>query len=327
MSINTKVLVDTLVESGKFDKQEATLKVKAAIEAVQKALPGSEDETIEKMVKRKILKATSTPTGEKFDGVCVACTEKQDANGIAKAIAMKAYKADPMTAVQDGIVKIVGEKIVPLDTRRFIDRAEKYENRNFGKALPTRMQRAVYFVIDKDGENVLTRAYGDVDPEVGMRYEIYGKMTGGGNITISKTGIRPVEKVDDVWKFVYEAASESDFAVSIEDIAGMDKNKVVIVNGVVKYSGETANGAMLVVGEDESEATTAAFAFPGVCADTMMCCEADTEVIVFGKVLESEDRENPGEMRKAISAIGVVPNPDSMKAVDALKDLDELFMN
>ena len=323
MSINTKVLVDTLVESGKFNKKEATLKVKAAIEAVQKALPGSEDETIEKMVKRKILKATSPSTGEKFDGVCVACTEKQDANGIAKKIALAAYKVDPMTAVQDGIVKIVDEKIVPLDNRRFIDRAEKYENRNFGKTLPIRMQREVYFVIN----NVLTRAYGNVDPEVGMRYEIYGKMTGGGNITISKTGIRPVEKVGDVWKFVYEAVSESDFAVSIDDIAGMDKNKVVIINGVVKYSGETTNGAMLVVGEDESETTVAAFAFPGVCADTMMCCEADTEVIVFGKVLESEDRENPGKMRKAISAIGVVPNPESMKAIDALKDLDELFMN
>ena len=67
---------------------------------------------------------------------------------------------------------VQGEKI--LDNRH-LDNAQTMENRMYGKPLPTRMQREVFFIIDKDGENVLTRAYGDVDPEVGVRYEIYGK--------------------------------------------------------------------------------------------------------------------------------------------------------
>ncbi len=328
MSVNVKELVELLVESGKFDKATATKKVKAAVAAVTKALPGAEDETIEKLVRRKIQKAVTVPASDKFEGICVAYSEKQDANRFSKDKALKLYEDDPMRAVQDGFVKVQGEKVIPLDNRRYIDNAQTMENRMYGKPLPTRMQREVFFIIDKDGENVLTRAYGDVDPEVGGKYEIYGRMTGAGNITIAKgAGIRPNGKVDDFWECVYETASASEFAVGIEDIADIAKNRLAIINGVVRYSGETRNGAMLIVGEDDSEASIAAFAFAGVTADTMMCCEPETEVIVIGRVLETEDRDNPGEMRKAISAIGVIPNPMSMKAVDALRDIDELFMN
>ena len=80
MSVNVKELVEMFVESGKFDKATATEKVKAAVAAVTKALPGAEDETIEKLVRRKIQKAVTVSASDKFEGICVAYWEKQDAN-------------------------------------------------------------------------------------------------------------------------------------------------------------------------------------------------------------------------------------------------------
>lgn len=326
MSINKKELINLLVESNAFDKKVAAEKVDAVVEAVKKALPDAEDDTIEKMVRRRIQKVVSAPKSDKYEGVCVAASERTDANEISKKVALKVYRNDPMMAVQDGYVKIVGEEIIPLDNRKFIDRAQTMKNRNYGKPLPTKMQREVVFITEKNGDKVLTRAFGDVNPEVGKVYEIYGKMTGGGNITISKMpGIRPIGDVEDLWGQLFDTASESTMAVGIEDLAEVSKNQFVLICGIVRYSNETPNGAMLIVSDEENENSIAVFAQAGKCADTMMVIEPDTEVIVIGKVGEGKDRDDPDMVRKNISAIGVVPNPESMKAVDALKDIDEIF--
>ena len=326
MSINKKELIGMLVESGKFDKKVASEKVDAVIAAIEKALPGSEDATIEKMARRQIQKVVSVPPSDKFMGVCVAYTERADSNDYSRKKALAMYDQDPMMAVQEGYVKVVGEEVTALDNRRFIDKAGKMENRMFGKPFPVRMQREVVFIVGDDGDYKITRAFGDVNPEIGQQYEIYGKMTGGGNITIAKRpGIRPMGAVENVWDLLYEVASESEYAVGIADIADLGKNTFVVICGIVRYSGETAVGSMLIVSDEDNENSIAAFAFTGDCAESMLVCEPDTEVIVIGRVGEGKDPENPGEIRKNINAIGVIPNPESMKAVDALKDIDEIF--
>ncbi len=325
MSISVKELANLFVESGRFDKKTAEKKVKEAIAAVRKALPDSDDDTIEKMVRRKIVKAVSVPPSDKFVGVCIGYSEKMDQNKFLKEQALEVYEKDPMRAVQDGFVKVSGKKVIPLDFRVYIDRAETMENRMYGKPLKERMQREVLLVLEEDDR--IVRAYGNVDPEVGRRYEVYGKMSGAGNITLARgNALRPIGTVDDLWSYVYDVACESEFAIGIDEIDEMPKGKQVVVSGVVRYAGETATGAMLVVGNDESEASVAAFAFAGDLADSMLLCEVETEVMVFGRVIEQEDRDNPGEIRKSISANGLVVNEDSLKAVDALRDIDDLFM-
>lgn len=312
MVLEEKVYVDMLVKSN-IDKDVAKAKVKEVISVVKEALPNESEDYWATVVGLKLRDMVKASQAEKYRALCVAIDEMKDSLGYQKYKALEAYKENAAVAIQDGLVKLDGEKVIPLDTREYYDEEKTKQNKNFGKPLPTVMRREGYFVI----EGKLVRGFGEFEAEPGAVYEIFGNINDKGFLNINKSPeMRLVEKLkeSDFWEAVYNAAGESELRVDLNDIREQKKGTTVLTKGFLGHSQRTSNGGtMVVLNDDEVVDGVVGFGSYDKVSDGLETIPMGTEVIVVGRIMVSKDRA-PG-----IVIVGAVKNPASTKVADVLK--------
>lgn len=322
-------LINTLVknERNPMSVEEATAKVNAAIAKIDEVMADESEETRTNFLKMKVKNIVASANVEKYRGICVGVGDKRDILDYSKKQAMAAYKANPQRAVADGIVRIDGDNIIPIDTKEFFDAARTKRNKGFGKPIGTVLRIESYFLVENEDGGALTRVNGEFDSaEIGMMYEIFGSMNDKGMINVPREpGIRAVGKVDpaELWNLIFSVGGKSDAAVTIERLPEVQKYSLVVTSGTVRHEQPTANGHMLVI-EDDGNYDVACFA-TGEAAAIAATASVGNEVVVIGKATKNIDPRT-GEERTNIFTLGVIVNPDSGKYVKAMKDLDDVFL-
>lgn len=320
--MDTKGYVKQLVDSKVFTKAEAEAKVKAIVERVNAIMPDETDEVKANTVSMAIKKLTGSKL-EKFVGVCIGMGAKRDQNEFAKKKAKDIYDQNPMLAVQDGYVAIVNGKPVYLDTREFIDAAKTMKNNNFKKALPETIQRQVFFLID----GIITRGFGNIDPQVGGEYEVFATKSKKGYLTIPKQpGIKLTKMIPpgDLYQMVYDAAGNSEFATDLGDVYDKEPGSQIISNGYVRFTKQTSGGSMLVIDDENTPDGVVCFSDGPEVASIIDQLDIGLEAIIMGTFSVGENKETH-EIRKSVAVRVVITNPESAKYVSALKDMDDVL--
>ncbi len=328
MAINNKTYIDQLIKAN-FDPKEAKAKVEGILKILRQKLADESD--IERGLRMGVGKMLSSKT-EKFTGVCLGMSLKQDQNEISKRVALKIYDQDPMKAANDGFVLkdaqgkvVIGKdnKPIPVDHRKFVDQAQKYPNRNYGKPYPVNISRTSWFFIN--GE--IVPAYGNIDPEPGMLYEIHGirkpgkaYMTFPDNPNIKALGAGTID-----WPKFSAAVQQHPVFVELPDVLKVEAKKPVVTAGYIKRTGSNDRGGYLVVEDD---------GFP----DGIFCSldapemigyvtsiEDGMEVVVIGKKNEYTNKEDV-EVKNLV-VFAVVPNPSSAKVASAIHDAIDQMIN
>lgn len=309
---------------GGMKKEDATDLVGKLISGIKQLMPRSsvDDQRQVLLVKCRDLRRVGEV--DKFRGLCIGVDDLKDSLGYEKYRAFEAYKSNPSRAVKDGIVVKEGDKLVAMDTRTFMDKAKTKPNKNYGKPLPTIERREGYFII----EGKIVRAFGYYDASIGHIYELFGNMGDGGILNINKTPApRLVEALNDrdFWSQAYEVCENSELAVPLESLPEVDKNKTVIVKGVIQHVGVTANqSAMIVINNDEIPDGIAGFASHEGIGKEMESMGKGSEVIVIGRVLKNKPKDGGTELRTALSVMGIIQNPQTEGFGDVLGKLDEI---
>ena len=317
--MDEKKYISMLVEAGK-DKKEATEFIKKVIETIKTAMPGASEETQEAVLMLKLDDILHGAGGDPFTGICVGCDKMEDSFRYQKDQAMEAFKKDSNQAIMKGLIKM-GEdgQPVPLDSRKFLDKKETKENKNFGKPLPTQMRRQMVFVV----EGKIVRAFGKEDPEIGKAYDFKATVTESGFFTMAKDSLKEAKDQPtpvQVWDVLYRAAGESEHVTALSDIKSAAKNAFIVTKGYVKHTMETSNGgAMIVLKDGDCDEGVVGFS---ASEETKRIIDHEIikgqEVISLGRVAIMKD----GKFN--IVTMGVIPNPASeavSKGLDALGDL------
>lgn len=329
--------VDVMVTAG-WDKAEATKRLNALIAKANELMKGESAEAISSVIDMKVKGLLRGGQGDKFKGYAVAISDKRDMNKKSKDNAIASYNKDPVRAIKDKIVELKTVKVkdakgkevekkevIPLDTRKFYDKDGKKENKNFGKPIPVQMRRSIFWLIGDE----FYLSFGDVDHvDHGKEYEFMGTKGDTGIINLSKVPApRPLGSPDALalWKAVYAAASKSKLGLGIGDIGTAEPRTTAIVVGNVRYVNSTKNGYMIVIDDEGATEGLVCFSSNDGVASLMEPLEPGNQVIAIGSIMESDDPRNPGHTRRALSAQGVILNPDSSKYVSVSKDLDEVF--
>lgn len=314
-----KKYIEMLVQSGK-DKKEATEFVKAAVAIIQKSMPGASAETQEAVLMLKLDDILHGSSGDPYTGLCVGCDKMEDSNRYQKDQAIEAFKKDSNQAIMKGIVKMGDDGVpVPLDSRKFLDKKETKENKNFGKPLGTQMRRQMVFLV----EGKIIRAFGKEDPEIGKAYDFKATVTESGFYTVSKDSLKECKEQPtpvQLWDALYRAAGESEYVTALCDIKSAVKNAFVVTKGYIKHTQETSNGgSMIVLKDGDCEEGVVGFsASPEAKAVIDHEVIKGQEVILIGRVAKMKDDKTN------VVTFGVVPNPASSeisKGLDALGDL------
>jgi hypothetical protein len=323
--LDPKEFVDLLTsgEDG-MKKEEATDIVNRLIPAIDQLMPRSSVEDKRQIMLVKCRDIMRVGEVDKFKGLCIAVDDMKDSMGYQKYVAMAAYKENPQRALREGMVTKDGDKVIPMDTRQFLDPGRTKSNRNYGKPLPTIDRREGYFIID----GKIIRSFGQYDAQIGHVYELFGNMGEKDILNINKTPApRLVETLGDAdfWKQSYEICSNSDLAVPLEDLPNTDKGKTVIVMGTVQHVGKTGNqSSMIIINNDDIPDGIAGFAaFDGIGKEIDGLGKG-AEAIVVGRVLKTKDRNNPGEFRTALNVMGIIQNPRTEGFGDILSKLDDV---
>jgi hypothetical protein len=323
--LNAKEFIDLLTvgEDG-MKKEEATDIVNRLIPGIKQLMPRATTEERRRLLLVKIRDLRRVGEVDKFRGLCIAVDDMKDSLGYEKYKAREAYKANPARALKDGIVVKEGDKIVEMDTRKYKDKAQTKPNNNFGKPLPTIERREGFFIID----GKIIRAFGHFDAEIGHIYELFGNMGEGDILNINKTpSPRLVEALDDhaFWSQVYDICSNSEMATPLEQLPEVDKNKTVIITGIIQHVGVTGNqSAMIIVNNDEIPDGIAGFASHDAVGKEMEAMGKGAEVIVVGRVLKTKSKDGSGDLRTALNVMGIIQNPQTEGSKDVLGKLDEI---
>ena len=317
--MDEKKYINMLVEAGK-DKKEATEFIKKVVETIKAAMPGASAETQEAVLMLKLDDILHGSSGDPYSGICIGCDKMEDSFRYQKDQALEAFKKDSNQAIMKGLIKM-GEdgNPVALDSRKFLDKKETKENKNFGKPLPTQMRRQMIFIV----EGKIVRAFGKEDPEIGKAYDFKATVTESGFFTIAKDSLKeskdqPTPEV--LWDVLYRAAGESDYVTALCDIKNAEKNAFVVTKGYVKHTMETSNGGAMIVLKD------------GDCDEGVVGFSAsdDAKAIIDHEIIKGQEVISIGRVAKMkdgkinIVTMGVVPNPASdavTKGLDALGDL------
>jgi hypothetical protein len=326
MAINNKQYIDQLTKAG-IDAKEAKAKVEGMLKILRQKL--SDEGDIERGLRMGITKMLGSKT-EKFTGICLGMSQKQDQNDIARRVALKIYDQDPMKAANDGyVVKDTNGKVVldknnkptPADHRKFLDQAQKMPNRNFGKPYPMNISRTSWFFID--GE--IVPAYGNVDPEAGQLYEIHAiRKPGKGYMTFPESGnIKALGPGTVDWNKFAAAVQQHPAFVELPDVVGVKKGALTITAGYVKRTGTNDRGGYLVIEDDGyPEGMFCAIDAPEM-VQYITDIEDGMEVILIGKKNEYTNRD--AQEVKNLNLFAAVPNPASAKVASAIADLDEII--
>lgn len=317
--MDEKKYIDLLVSAGK-DKKEATEFVKKVIAVIKEKMPNAAPETQEAVLMLKLDDILHGTGGESFTGLCVGCDKLEDSFRFDKQKAEEAFKQDSNQAIMKGLAKMGDDgKPIWLDARQFLDKKETKKNNNFGKPLPTRMQRQMVFVV----EGKIVRVFGNASPEIGKAYDFKANVSESGYFSMSKDSLKMTPEQPSpevVWDAVYRAAGSSDAVIALCDIKNAPKNTFVVTKGYVKSTTETQNGgAMIVLKDGDCDEGVVGFsASDEACAVINHEIVKGQEVISIGRVAIMKDN------RYNIVTMGVIPNPassDITTGLDALGDL------
>lgn len=323
--MDIKEFVEKLVTAG-MQKDKATEKVKKIIVKIKEAKgDGVKDEEIKALLNAAITSATANK-GERYKGLCIGFEGKFDMNAKYAKLAIDKYN-DPKTkaaALKEGIVQEkMGEngeiQIVPIDMRKFIDAAGKWENRNFGNPLRSQMRRRCYFIVDGD----MAVVTGNIDPAIGVEYFIYGKKKGM-YINTNRTGIQKCGTFDPspLWDAVTAFAEKSDFAVNIGDVPELATYAVKLTKGFIKNGGDTKTGGRWgVIHGDDLPAGIFGFAANEDTAAILSESDTGNEVYVLFKVSAPRD----GQTGVQAKFLGVILNPESSANNELLSEIDSFI--
>lgn len=317
--MDEKKYIDLLVQAGK-DKKEATEFVKKVIATIREKMPNAAPETQEAVLMLKLDDILHGSGGDPYVGLCIGCDRLEDSYRYDKQKAEEAFKADSNQAIMKGLAKM-GDNGQPiwLDARKFLDKKETKENKNFGKPLPTQMRRQMVFVV----EGKIIRAFGNESPEIGKAYDFKATVSESGYFTLAKNSLKerseqPTEV--QIWDAVYSAAGHSDAVIALCDVKDAPKNSFIVTKGYVKHTQETSNGgAMIILKDGDCDEGVVGFsASEEACGIINHEIVKGQEVISVGRVAIMKD----GKFN--IVTMGIVANPassDVANGLDALGDL------
>jgi hypothetical protein len=311
--------VKLLVEGGTA-KPEAERMVNNVCDAIVKLMPRDTPEAWDSMIMIKLREYLRVGEADEFKGLCIAIDAPRDSMGYQKWVALEAYKKDPRRAMSENMVVKEGDKVVPMDTRKFLDRDNTRPNKNFGKKLPTIMRREAFFIIDEK----LVRAFGDFEGEVGRVYNFFGFMNDAGILNVNKTpSPRLLDTLTDsaLWKASYEVCAKSEMAMDLVNIPEQAKNTYVITRGTIQHVTQTGQGGtMCFLADDEYPSGLACFASCDTVEEEMNSMGKGSNVIVLGKVLKTKGPE--GEERTALNTMGLIQDPGTIGRSEVLDKLD-----
>ena len=303
-------VVKELAEIGVKDPQE---KVKRMRQSLLDA--GVAESEVDKLVQRKVREFVSaSKRGLKpWRGLCLGVSAMRDILAGLKAGAMAMYQENPEAAIAQGVVRVEGTKVIPLDTRETF--GEGRTNPNYGKPLKEVLRRTGVFVVDGD----VVVVQGKFDAEPGVEYTFWGQGSGQQKITGAKSFVPVSQKLgaEDLWKRAWDACAKSPLAVDMADLEGVQDNSFVAIVGWVSYSTPMNEGMFAVVTDYESGAEAACF-----CSGVEVIPEK-ARVIAVGRKFTTV-RE--GERRIAVDTAALVHDPDSVMDEALSEQLDAILL-
>jgi len=310
--------VKLLNDAGIENAEEVVEKITAK---VNEACKGEKPDFIAAALDTKIKQYASKPKGDRFSGILVALGDIKDTNQYSKNMAIKAYNDNPTVALRKKMVQVVSGEVIPLDDKKFFDKAGKNPNPNYGKPLKTRLSRSGILLTE---DNNLINVYGDFDAQLGAYVTLTGNYNKDKNIiNVNTNGCKLGDEVDpsDVWKTLFAAGKKSSVAVSLSKVFGLKNNTVFMTTGVVAASRETSNGgAMLNISDETVDEELTAFSDSEEVKDNMLNVAPGNQVIIIGRTKSYVNRRGDDVFNAVIT--GVTVNPESSKLADTLKDID-----
>ena len=307
--------------AAEMEKDKATQMVDRIIKMINQLMPRAEADEKDHMIMIKLREATRAGESEKFRGLVIALDELKDQNGYLKYIARESYKKDKGRAIAEGLIVKEGDKLVEMDTRKFMDAGKTKPNKNYGKKLPTVMRRESFLIID----GALIRAFGNFEAEVGRIYDFYGFMNEKSILNVNST---PAPKLidtlndRDLWEQASKVLGESEMAMDLSSVLECDKNTHVVTRGTLQHVTETSGGnVMCFVADDDVPKGMACFASCDSVGQEISGLGKGSEVILIGRVMKNKGPD--GEDRSAISVTGILQDPTTTGRSEVLAQLDE----
>jgi hypothetical protein len=306
-----------------YSTEEAEAQIAKVRTVIEKAMAGSTPQAIEAVINKKMRELTNVGRGVKrLDAICIAMGDRVDRNDYTRKKAMEAYESDPTAAIASGLIGIVKGQPVPLDNREYVDAAQTKENRNYGKPLRSQFKREFYLItkdLDEEGkqtgDEVLVRAFGDVDLVEGHEVVLFGSWNGGDAILNIRESPAPITRgeVPDVWERLQTIGEEGNnpMFVDLDAADEIEPKSNIVGRGFVKAISEISTGSMLIIEGAE-----------GLIGGVAVFCNSDRlnedaasgeiqkedDIIVLGRFDSSTD--NDGNVRYNINAIGYLKNPN-----------------
>jgi hypothetical protein len=320
--IDTKKFVEMLVKA-EFSQTDAQKSVDTLVAAVN-ANMGDEPVSVKtNVILKKIREKIKAAKMITKDVIVLTVGERRDSNNKNRTDALKMYHENADAALSQGLIKMIRGEPTPVDNKPTLDKAGKWENKNYGKPWPVKMIRDITVLMD----NNITALYVDINVEVGGKYKVYGKMSADGNNFYASNDPSPifVSKMTpiELYNAAYEVMKTSDYAFDVYGATETDvTNKVVMVKGYAQTIGTTGSGKGKVRINDDSGAAITGFAQDNVLSEAMQRVTVNSEVILIGRL---QDSDNP-DFGRSLKATGMIVNPQSSAAssgaMDKLKDLD-----
>jgi hypothetical protein len=321
-NVDASVYVKMMTDAG-IDKEEATESVNKLISFFTENYPDEKPDTMKNFLSIKVIDKIKGAKANKYKVAVVAIGPREDSNQVMRNIAIKAYNNDRDAALSNGMVKIGRDgKPVAIDHRKFLDRENTKENKNYGKTYPPKFRREM--IVLYNGE--LVKAYGDVELQAGMMYDVFGGIsTNTGTMYInSEPSPKMNKKVADIEFFdgVYTAAKSAAFAMSVANSLETDEKGILLVKGTANSVGTTQSGSAKIALADDEGHILSVFSPYGEEAYVAPMLEVSqgSDVIVVGRVRDASDPKYGRQM----SCIGVVINPKATAIGKALADSKNL---
>ena len=320
-------LVKMLVDAG-VEQAEAEKKVTTLYNTVKQIRPQDTEDKIWAIVRLKVkqyIQVAKRSGAKIFKGICLGFNEYRDMLAGIKQSILADYESDPQKAIAEGLVRIEGDKVIPIDNRPTLPSGDP--NPNFGKPVPEIWRRDVFMAVD----GKFVQVYGNIkeEPEVGGVYVFAGNPRSENVIALSR--IRPFAKEGNIgdkelWQVAYNVLE--DYAVDINSLLDWHEEhannpaRIAAIKGVVTYVTETSTGNNLMVIDDLDEPTgdgVPVFANPAVISGPV---SVGVEVIAFGRTTVNVNEE---ETRVILNAFGAILNPETMTYADVMEQLDEVL--
>lgn len=325
----TQKYANKLMEIG-YSEESAAEEIEKICNAIKQVMPNATEEQFDIVLRQKVSSMCIAGPRDAMVGVCVGTNDVNDMNEIRRNMAIKAYNENPRKAVQQGLVDVRGKDVIALDTDEYLDAKKTMRNGNYGKPLPVRKQRRAWFVID--GE--LRSVYGDFECEIGNEYEIVGKVSKTGNISVNPPPqpkvIRTLgsiefgkENQDELWNFFNENLAGLDIAVDLEDVPSCKKSSWIVTMGDVSKISENGNGGItMYINDSGLSKDIACFSDGSSVRDFMSEACVGTKVMILArvgkKVYNNEEFTN-------LSVVGCVSDPESGDIVDVMSKLNDIL--